>query len=73
MSITLLTISGLYKASHIPCRFEVQVPVTTKSFVNTGAPIKSNPDKNGTLSSSNPATIGSLNHGENLTEYYVTP
>lgn len=61
-----LTMLGLYSASQVPCKLAVQVPDTTKSFEKTGAPIKSIPDKKGSLLSSNPATIGSANHGPNL-------
>jgi hypothetical protein len=32
-------------ASHIPCRLGVQVPATTKSLVNTGAPRRSIPKR----------------------------
>lgn len=57
---------GLYNASHMPWRFEVQVPDTTKSEAKTGAPIKSIPERKGLLSSVSPATTGSVNHGPNL-------
>jgi hypothetical protein len=53
----------------MPCKFAVQVPETTKVSVNTGAPIKSIPERNGVPSSFRPATTGSQNHGPNLTEF----
>lgn len=53
-------------ASQVPCKFGVQVPDTTKSDENTGAPIKSIPDRKGLLSADRPATTGSQNHGPNL-------
>ncbi len=58
--------SGRYIASHIPCRLEVHVPDTTKSVVNTGAPIKSIPERKTLLSCVKPATTGSQNQGANL-------
>jgi hypothetical protein len=58
--------SGVYNASHIPCKLAVQVPDTTKSLVKTGAPIRSIPERNGVLSAFSPATTGSQNHGPNL-------
>ena len=64
-----LTIFSLYNDSHMPCKFAVQVPETTKLSVNTGAPIKSIPERNGVPSSFRPATTGSQNHGPNLTEF----
>ena len=64
-SVTL-TISSLNSDSHMPCIFGVQVPDTQKSLAKTGAPIKSMPDKKGSLSSVRPAIIGSQNQGENL-------
>ena len=58
--------SGRYSASHMPCRLEVQVPDTTKSSANTGAPMRSMPERNGLLSLVRPATTGSQNQGPNL-------
>jgi len=50
----------------MPCRLEVQVPDTTKSSANTGAPMRSMPERNGLLSLVRPATTGSQNQGPNL-------
>lgn len=61
-----LTKSGWYKDSHIPWRFDVQVPETTKESEKTGAPIKSIPERKGFPFSSKPATTGSQNHGPKL-------
>ena len=60
------TMFGLKRASHIPCKFGVQVPLTTKSLVKTGAPIRSIPERKGSFCAVRPATTGSQNQGENL-------
>ena len=59
--------SGLHSDSHIPYSCSVQVPLTTKSSVSMGQPIRSIAAMNGSLVlGSSPAITGSTKYGPNL-------
>jgi hypothetical protein len=49
---------GWKSDSHTPYKFAEQVPLTTKSFVDTGQPSRSIAHMKGLLSSSNPSKNG---------------
>ena len=59
--------SGLHSDSHIPYNCSVHVPLTTKSSVTMGQPIRSMAAMKGSLVfGSSPATTGSTKYGPNL-------